>query len=332
MASLRADDRAARRPTDAVITHEIDRRRLARRGSRRRRHRHRVRRPRSVGFGDRPRAPRALESQLRPTRGGPRERHGRACGGPRRCGAMPSGRARPVRWRCSRGRCRHDRRSSASSCAGLTRSTATRSTRPRSRRAGSSSLRAWQSWPARARAPWPCTKDNARSPVAGARFSATREVPTTSRMWAIRAAIRSSEGTGPSIELLERRVSEHFAVALAEGPRRALPRGRGRACRGRRPLPGHRGRRRIRSQRSPPGSRVPGRILLHWLSLRHEGCTAAEMRPSSPCRAVCGVQAPSSTNPFAAAVRRAYPKARLRPQGCPPAVGIAKRVLQEVQA
>ena len=32
------------------------------------------------------------------------------------------------------------------------------------------------------------------------------------------------------------------------------------------------------------------------------------------------------------AVRRAYRKARLRPQECPPAVGIAKRVLKEVQA
>ena len=66
-------------------------------------------------------------------------------------------------------------------------------------------------------------------------------------MWAIRAAIRSSEGTGPSIPLLERRVTAHFGVRRLERARPALlfrPRDAGRD---RRSVPGHRAGRRRRT-------------------------------------------------------------------------------------
>ena len=150
-------------------------------------------------------------------------------------------------------------------------------------------------------------------------------------MWAIRAAIRSSEGTGPSIELLERRVSEHFAVAsLKDLVGRFYGDGVPRVevadlC-------------RVIAADVDSEPAIAARFACAGEDLAALAVAAARAmygRRDAPVVAMSGgVWGAGAViqKPFAAAVRRAYPKARLRPQGCPPAVGIAKRVLQEVQA
>jgi N-acetylglucosamine kinase-like BadF-type ATPase len=148
-------------------------------------------------------------------------------------------------------------------------------------------------------------------------------------MWAIRAAIRSSEGAGPSIALLERRVMAHFGVtAFAElvplfysdGVTRVVIADLCRVI--------------------APDAAIEPVIAARFAAAGEDlaGLAVAAGRgvfdgSDTPAVAMSGgVWAAGDIieRSFATAIRRAYPNARLARETSRPAVGIARRVIQEV--
>jgi N-acetylglucosamine kinase-like BadF-type ATPase len=150
-------------------------------------------------------------------------------------------------------------------------------------------------------------------------------------MWAIRAAIRSSDGTGPGISLLERRVTAHFGVAtLTELV----------------PLFYSNGVTRVEiadlCRVIAPDAAAEPAIAARFASAGDDLAALAVAagrdvfdRNDTPAVAMSGgVWAAGDVieGPFATAVRRAYPNARLARERSRPAVGLARRVMQEVSS
>lgn len=149
-------------------------------------------------------------------------------------------------------------------------------------------------------------------------------------MWAIRAAIRSSEETGPVIPLLEERVTAHFGVStLWDLVRRFYTDGVTRVeiadlC-------------RVIAADADVDPAIAARFACAGEDLASLAVAAARdlyAASDTPIVAMSGgVWSAGDVvgQPFATAVRRAYPNARLRAEECRPAVGIARRVMHEVQ-
>ena len=149
-------------------------------------------------------------------------------------------------------------------------------------------------------------------------------------MWAIRAAIRSSEQTGPAIPLLEARVTAHFGVSTLSGlVRRFYADGVTRVeiadlC-------------RVIAPDTDVEPAIAARFACAGEDLASLAVAAARdlyAAEDVPIVAMSGgVWSAGDVigKPFATAVRRAYPDARLRAEQFRPAIGIARRVMHEVE-
>jgi N-acetylglucosamine kinase-like BadF-type ATPase len=150
-------------------------------------------------------------------------------------------------------------------------------------------------------------------------------------LWAVRAAIRSSERTGPSIPLLEERVTTHFGVErfwdlvprfYTDGVTRVEI---ADLC-------------RVIAPDAAGEPAIAARFACAGKDLASLAVAAASdlYGPAdSPVVAMSGgVWAAGDViaTPFEAAVRGTYPEARLMPEQDRPAVGIARRVMKELTA
>jgi N-acetylglucosamine kinase-like BadF-type ATPase len=147
-------------------------------------------------------------------------------------------------------------------------------------------------------------------------------------MWAVRSAIQSHERTGPPMSVLEQRVTTHLGVgSLADLVplfyRSGVARDRvADLC-------------RVIAPDAADEPAVAARFALAGRELASLAVAAADRlytAADSPVFAMSGgVWGAGAVieEPFMEAVCRAYPRARFRPQLCRPAVGLARRVLQE---